>query len=67
MTRDIIEALPAGHIERSIVDVLEQESLPTNAPFWTLPDVNITPHSASHSSAAYDNVDGRRTLTPSRR
>ena len=54
--RDLVEALKSGHIESAFLDVFEQEPLPTDSPFWTMPNVIMTPHSASHSSAAYDNV-----------
>ncbi len=54
--RDLIAALASGHIESAFLDVFEQEPLPTDSPFWILPNIIMTPHSASHSSAAYDNV-----------
>ncbi len=54
--RDLIEALRSGHIESAFLDVFEVEPLPPESPFWTLSNIIMTPHSASHSSTAYDNV-----------
>ncbi len=54
--RDLIEALQLGQIASAFLDVFEVEPLPPESPFWTLPNIMMTPHSASHSSAAYDNV-----------
>ncbi len=45
---DLIGALQSGHIEAATLDTFEVEPLPKNSPLWTLPNVLITPHLASH-------------------
>lgn len=43
----LIEALRAGHIREATLDAFEVEPLPEGHPFWTMPNVLITPHLAS--------------------
>ena len=45
---DLIAALESGHIEAATLDTFEQEPLPETSPFWTMPNVLITPHLAAH-------------------
>ena len=44
---DLLAALDSGHIAGATLDVFRQEPLPANHPFWTHPNVTITPHNAS--------------------
>ncbi len=46
---DLIPALEAGLISGAILDVFETEPLPSSHPFWTHPDIWVTPHIASIS------------------
>ena len=41
------EALEAGHVS-AVVDVFDEEPLPSSSPFWQLPNLIITPHSSSN-------------------
>lgn len=53
---DLLAALASGHLASAFVDVFEQEPLPQASPFWTLPNVIVHPHSAAHTTGAYDRV-----------
>lgn len=44
---DLVTALNNGNLESAILDVFEQEPLPENHPFWSMPNVTITPHISS--------------------
>jgi phosphoglycerate dehydrogenase-like enzyme len=43
----MIEALRSGHIAFAGLDVFRSEPLPDGSPLWDLPNVLVTPHSAS--------------------
>jgi phosphoglycerate dehydrogenase-like enzyme len=45
--RALIEALVSGRLRGAALDVVEQEPLPAESPLWDLPNVLISPHSAS--------------------
>jgi glyoxylate/hydroxypyruvate reductase A len=40
----LLRALQAGHLGGAVLDVTETEPLPTNHPFWTMPQVLLTQH-----------------------
>lgn len=40
----LIAALQSGHLSGAALDVFEQEPLPPGHPFWTMPNVTVTPH-----------------------
>ena len=44
---DLLAALKSGQIASATLDVFNTEPLPESHPFWTHPDVLITPHIAS--------------------
>ncbi|WP_421995999.1 D-2-hydroxyacid dehydrogenase [Reyranella sp.] len=46
---DILAALQAGHLAGAYLDVFEREPLDPASPLWDLPNVLISPHTASHS------------------
>ncbi|MGO9113969.1 MAG: D-2-hydroxyacid dehydrogenase [Thermoguttaceae bacterium] len=41
---DLVAALESGHLAGALMDVTEQEPLPTSSKLWDLPQVIITPH-----------------------
>ncbi len=45
----LIEALRSGHLGGACLDVFEEEPLPPGSPLWEMPNVLISPHSASTS------------------
>jgi D-2-hydroxyacid dehydrogenase (NADP+) len=47
--RDVISALSSGHLAGAYLDVFEREPLDTASPLWDMPNVIVSPHTASHS------------------
>ena len=45
--QELIKALDSGKIGSAILDVFETEPLPENSPLWDMPNVLVSPHSAS--------------------
>lgn len=44
---DLVEAIEEGWLSGAMLDVYHQEPLPEDHPFWSNPDIIITPHIAS--------------------
>jgi len=53
----MIDALLSGHLGGAALDVFATEPLPKDSPLWTMPNVLVSPHSASTS----DRENGRLT------
>jgi phosphoglycerate dehydrogenase-like enzyme len=53
----LIESLRSGHLSGAALDVFAEEPLPPSSPLWEMPNVLISPHSASTS----DRENGRIT------
>ena len=47
--RDVIGALQGGQLAGAYLDVFEKEPLDPASPLWDLPNVIVSPHTASHS------------------
>jgi glyoxylate/hydroxypyruvate reductase A len=47
--QDLLNALDSGHLRGAIVDVFDQEPLPSDHPFWQHEKIIMTPHIASHA------------------
>jgi phosphoglycerate dehydrogenase-like enzyme len=47
--RDVISALASGHLAGAYLDVFEREPLNPASPLWDMPNVLVSPHTASHS------------------
>ncbi len=53
---DLIQALQQRHLAGAFLDVFELEPLSADSLLWTMPDVIVTPHTASHSIGYYTRV-----------
>jgi phosphoglycerate dehydrogenase-like enzyme len=47
--KDVIEALRNGRLAGAYLDVFEREPLDPASPLWDMPNVLVSPHTASHS------------------
>ncbi len=47
---ELQQALASGQLRGALLDVFEQEPLPTDSPLWHTPGVWVTPHMASAAS-----------------
>ncbi len=47
--RDVISALQSGHLAGAYLDVFEREPLDPASPLWDMPNVIVSPHTASHT------------------
>ena len=45
----MIDALKSGHLGGASLDVFAKEPLPADSPLWSMPNVVISPHSASNA------------------
>lgn len=52
----LIASLLSGHLGGAALDVVETEPLPVSSPLWAMPNVLISPHSASTLSDENDKI-----------
>jgi phosphoglycerate dehydrogenase-like enzyme len=55
---DIVAALQSGHLAGAYLDVFEKEPLDPASPLWDMPNVLISPHTASHSLGQNEAIFG---------
>ncbi|MBM3560867.1 MAG: D-2-hydroxyacid dehydrogenase, partial [Alphaproteobacteria bacterium] len=53
---DIVTALRSGQLAGAYLDVFEREPLDSASPLWDLPNVIVSPHTASHSQGQAEAV-----------
>jgi phosphoglycerate dehydrogenase-like enzyme len=56
--KDVIAALQNGHLAGAYLDVFEREPLDPASPLWDMPNVLISPHTASHSLGQNEAIFG---------
>ena len=52
----LLAALADGRVRAAALDCFHEEPLPVNSPFWALPNVLITPHTAGETERYEQNV-----------
>ena len=56
--KDVIAALQSGKLAGAYLDVFEREPLDAASPLWDLPNVLVSPHTASHSLGQNEAIFG---------
>jgi D-2-hydroxyacid dehydrogenase (NADP+) len=55
---DVVSALQSGHLAGAYLDVFEKEPLDPASPLWDMPNVLVSPHTASHSLGQNEAIFG---------
>lgn len=58
VTQDVVAALQSGKLCGAYLDVFEKEPLDPASPLWDMPNVLISPHTASHSLGQNEAIFG---------
>ena len=53
---DLVAALKSGKVAGAVLDVFDPEPLPADSPYWSLPNVIITPHVSGVTADLMDDV-----------
>jgi phosphoglycerate dehydrogenase-like enzyme len=56
--KDVIAALGSGKLAGAYLDVFEREPLDPASPLWDMPNVILSPHTASHSQGQNEAIFG---------
>jgi phosphoglycerate dehydrogenase-like enzyme len=56
--KDVIAALQSGKLAGAYLDVFEREPLDPASPLWDMPNVILSPHTASHSQGQNEAIFG---------
>ncbi|MBN9090625.1 MAG: D-2-hydroxyacid dehydrogenase [Reyranella sp.] len=56
--KDVTAVLQSGHLAGAYLDVFEREPLEAASPLWDIPNVLISPHTASHSLGQNEAIFG---------
>jgi len=51
--KDLLEGLDSGQLSGACLDVFSREPLPESHPFWSHPQITITPHVATQTDSEY--------------
>jgi glyoxylate/hydroxypyruvate reductase A len=52
----LVDALESGHLGGAALDVFQEEPLPADSPFWTMPNVLVCAHSAGTSDRESERI-----------
>jgi phosphoglycerate dehydrogenase-like enzyme len=53
---DLVAALRSGHLAAAAIDVVRDEPLPSSSPLWDVPNLYISPHSATSPDRFWANL-----------
>jgi phosphoglycerate dehydrogenase-like enzyme len=53
---DLVAALESGHVAAAAIDVVRDEPLPASSPLWDVPNLYISPHSATSPDRFWANL-----------
>ena len=53
---DLVESLDRGHLAGAVMDVTQQEPLPTSSRLWEMPQVIVTPHVGGQAAWRNDKI-----------
>jgi phosphoglycerate dehydrogenase-like enzyme len=52
----LLDALSSGQLAGAALDVVREEPLPASSPLWDVPNLLISPHSATAAGSYWGNV-----------